>query len=188
MTVAGTVVDHVLMRARDAHATAQTRAEVLAVLTACQRLLNAKYGLVVVSIPFATTPYRCVYPIADLLAPGALRVVGVWDGVRDLDESDRSQLWWLGGSWLRRIGPAPVLYAMLGRDMLVLWPAQTEAREVTVRAAVRTATLFEDTALEIPDDYVPLLTDLTLAVTIAQMRMFSAATPLMESIKARMTP
>lgn len=184
--VAGNLVDLVLVRARDSGATVTSRAEVRTVGTAVQRLLNAKFGLVISDVSFPTLAYQCVYPIAALAAT-ALRVVEVADGNRNLQEVEWKSFWWVSRGWPRKTAAAHSCYALVGRDMIVIWPAKVIPASVTLRTAVVTSDLVtDDVAIQLPTDYEPLLTDLTLAVVLTKMRMYAPMESLTESIKARM--
>lgn len=184
----GVLVDRVLQRVRDEHAAGNPRPFVREVLTGTQRLLNAKMGLVIGDIAFPTVAYQQVYPIVRI-AEAAMRIVGVLQDGRDLSEVQWREFWWRRGPWLRDVGERLESFALIGRDMLVLYPAQRLNGEVTLRAAVRTTTLESDqTLIQIPEDFHPLLVDLTSAVLLLKMRTYATLDDLNKSIQARLTP
>ncbi len=187
MTVAaGVLVDQVLQRVRDEHATGTSRPLVRDLLTHCQRLINAKLGLVIESIEYETVAKQCVYPLASVV-PRALRIVGVQQGNRDLVEVKWQEFWYLHRAWLRDTGQRLENFALVGRDMLILYPAQPEPRTVTLRCAVTTAPLTsDDTPVEAPIEFHPLLVDLATVVGLVRQRTYLTLPELTESIKSRL--
>lgn len=183
---AGELVDRVLNRVRDPHAAANSRVFVREVLAHCQRLLNAKLGLVVSEITFDTVAAQVVYPIASL-AETALRIVGVREDGRDLVEVKWREFWFLQRNWLRRVGTSFQSYSLVGRDLLVLYPAQAEAAQVTLVAAVLTDPLLsDDVAIQLPDDYHPLLLDLATVVVSLKGRAYQPLKALAASVQERL--
>ena len=63
--VTGQLVDTVLQRVRDPGGLAHSRVLVRLILTHLQRILNAKFGVVLESRTLATVPRQQVYPIID---------------------------------------------------------------------------------------------------------------------------
>ena len=184
-TQAGELVDRVLNRVRDPHAAANSRAFVRTVLTHVQRLVNAKLGLEVVEIAFATVAYQQVYPIVTV-ADEALRIVGVREEGRDLVEVKWREFWFLQRNWLRHTAAAFQNYSLVGRDLLVIYPAKPEASEVTlVAAALTTDFQSDDAAIQLPDDYIPLLIDLATVVVSLKGRAYQPLKALAASISER---
>lgn len=185
-TQAGELVDRVLQRVRDEHATGNSREFVRRVLTHCQRLLNAKLGLVIASVEFPTVAYQQVYPIASLAA-SALRVVGVQQANRDLVEVKWQEFGYVRRQWPRDVGSRLENFALIGRDLLVLYPSQTANASVTLRCAALTADLAADlTDVQVPDEFHPLLTDLASAVVLTKMRTYLTLDELSKSIEGRL--
>lgn len=183
---AGELVDRVLQRIRDEHAAGTSRDLVRLVLTHAQRLLNAKLGLVMSSLPLATIAYQCVYPIASV-APDALRVIGVRSGARDLTEVKWQEFWYLKRNWLRVARLQHESFALLGRNMLIIYPARPEPGIVTLQVARLTNALTSDlTDVELPEEFLPLLTDVVGAVALVRQRSFLTLDDVAQSIKSRL--
>ena len=185
-TQAGELVDLVLQRIRDEHGVGTPRSLVRLFMTHCQRMINAKLGLVIRDVAFATNAYQGVYPIAEI-APSALRIVGVQQGPRDLTEVQWQEFAYEKRDWLRTVAMRYESFALLGRNMLVLYPALPEAAEVTLRVAVLTATLESDLEeIQLPDEFHALLVDLTSAIAMVRSRTFLSVKPLADAIAKRL--
>lgn len=181
----GPLVDLVLQRIRDEHGVGTPRPLVREFMTHAQRCINAKLGLVIRDVAFATSAYQGVYPIAEL-APQALRIVGVQQGPRDLTEVQWQEFAYEKRSWLRTVSSRYESFALIGRNMLVLYPVLAEASTVSLRVAVLTAALESDaTPIEVPDEFHPMLVDLTAAVALVRARTFLTIKPLADSIGKR---
>jgi hypothetical protein len=182
---AGTLVDRVLQRIRDERATGTARTLVRAVMTHAQRLVNGKLGLVIRDLAFPTVAYQGVYPLATL-APTALRVLGVQQGPRDLTEVPWQEFAYERRTWLRDARSRYESYALIGRNMLVLYPTLAEPGSVSLRVAVLTIDLASDASeIELPDEYHPLLVDLTSAVLLVRQRTFLSVGTLADAIAKR---
>ncbi len=185
-TQAGELVDRVLNRVRDASATGPKRDAIRGLLTHGQRLVNAKYGLVIEDVAIATPPRQVAFPIAGL-TPSALRIVGVQYEGRDLTEVEWRSFWYLHRTWLRDVSMRPESFALCGRDLLFVYPGAPEPRTLTLRTALRTATLDSDlTDVEIPKEFHALLVDIVCAVVLVRGRTYGTLKDLQESIATRL--
>ena len=170
-----TAIDLVLTRLRDPNATAHSRAFVMNLLSEAQRLVNAASGSVVASSALATEAQRQLYLITSSL-PSVVRVLGVREGPRDLEQLDWRVLYQAFPRWHRAIGSRFEVFCLIGRDLLVVHPAKTEASSVDViYVKLTTAFALETDLFEIPDDLIPLAIDLTEAVLLLKNRSLVAA-------------
>lgn len=186
VVLTGSLVDGILLRMRDPGGDAHPRSLVRSLLTAWQRLLNGKFAWSLETLTLSTEAWRQVYPIAALLE-NAVRVVAVREGTRDLIPVTWTEFWYVRRTWLRDVGPRYDEFALVGRDVLVLYPAQREATSVSVVVARLTADLTDDTvAVEIPDDYVPLLMNLVELTLLLRTRIYDPMKVLTEAIKMQM--
>ena len=186
--VTGELVDQVLHRVRDPQALGTSRATVRLLLTHIQRIVNCHTAYVQEELGFATSPYQQIYRVSDpALAPNALRMVGVQSGVRNLVKVKWPEFWYMDRNWSRAIGSEFQLWSMIGRDLLVIWPAKTTASLVTLVYARLTDDLVDDTvAIEMADDTVPLMIDLVEALICYKQRVYGPIQKLAESIGARL--
>ena len=186
-TQAGELVDRVLQLVRDEHGAGTPRAMVRRFMTHAQWLANAKLGLVIADAPFPTVARQSIYPLHEL-APSCLRVVGVQEDGRDLTEVKWQEFAYLHRGWLRDQSWRYESFALVGRDLLVLYPARREDSLVTLRVAKRCAPLTSDqTDIELPEKYNPLLIDLTTALVLVRMRTFLPLQELGSAIKERLS-
>jgi uncharacterized protein YcfL len=183
---AGDLVDDILNRVRDPSAGANTRAFVRLILTNVQRLLNAKFGIVLAQTALTTNPSQQVYAITASVAT-AMRIVGVREDTRDLVEVAWHTLWYIKRGWIRRIGTAFEVFSLVGRDLLIIYPAKSTAGTVTLVYATLTDDLATDaTAIQITDDYVPLLLDWTEVILLLKSRLYAPIGRVTDAIKNRM--
>src|SRR5256885_1296057 len=118
------LIDILLRRVRDPHALGTARTLARLVLSHSQRVINAK-AKYVLTIETLTTFEAClIYPIGALL-PNSARIVTVRDDGHDLDyEPNWRNLANHRSDWFRQVKPQHQVYSMIGRDLLVLYPAK----------------------------------------------------------------
>ena len=183
--VTGQLVDTVLQRVRDPGGLAHPRTLVRLVLTHLQRALNTKFGVVLESRSLATVPRQQVYPIAALTAE-TLRIVAVREGTRDLIQVAWPELWYQDRNWPFRLADHHESFSVIGRDLLVIYPAKPAASTVTLICATLTATLTDDTVvIELQEELHPLLLSLTEAVLLTRQRVYGPLKALTEVITAQ---
>jgi len=187
--VTGQLVDQLLHRVRDPDALGTSRDFCRLILTHVQRILNCKLGYVVETVALATVPNQQIYKVSDpAQATRAMRLVGVQEGTRDLKKVKWEEFFYLERKWSRAIGNRFDLWSMIGRDLLVIWPAKTTADSVNLVYARLTDVLTDDTvAIELPDDAVPLLLDVSEAMVCLKKRTYQPLTKLVETIQKRLT-
>lgn len=170
MEVAGTLVNTLLQRVRDPQGAIHSRGTVRTLLSHAQRLINAGLRATIAEATLATEPSRLIYPISALL-PNVIHVESVRADDRDLADIDWRLLWHIDGTWFRRTGDRFEGFARIGRDLLVLYPAQTVTASVTVIYTALTATLEGDATPTDLDDalHSPML-DLTEALLLLRAR------------------
>lgn len=187
--VTGQLVDQLLHRVRDPDALGTSRATCRLLLTHLQRILNCKLGFVLDTVTLATVPYQQIYKVSDpAQASAAMRLIGVREGTRDLKRVKWEEFFYFQRKWSRAIGNRFDLWSMIGRDLLVVWPAKEAADSVTLVYAKLTNTLTDDSvAIELPDDTVPLLLDMGEALLCLKKRTYEPLTKLSESLKKRLS-
>lgn len=168
---ASTATDTVLRRVRDPNGLAHSRAFARARLSDCERFINAVLGLFVDNNTLTTNPYQCVYGINGLL-PNATRVMAVREGGRDLAKlQDLNQLKLLDSNWTQTLGNRGEAWTMVGRDLLVLYPATNQPKTYTIIYAKLTTMLGgELDKFDIADEYVDRVVTLCEAVLLLRQR------------------
>lgn len=183
---AGTLVDTVLQRVRDPQGSAHTRAFVRDVLTKTQQLVNVATKSVTTSVTLTTDPWLGWYPVFASF-PTAGRIIAVRDAGRDLVEVPWRSLAQTSHTWLRDVGPRHEAFAVIGRDLLVVYPTVDRAVTLTLVAASAPAALdSDDDVPALPPDVIPLWLDVAVAVLLARSRQFDGLAVVIQRIAAGM--
>jgi hypothetical protein len=185
-TQAGVLVDQVLQRVRSPEGITAPRSFVLKMLSASQNLVNAKLNLVLDTATLTTEPERVFYPIRALL-PQAQKPLFVQEGPRDLVYAPWRSFWYMKRGWPRQLGERYELWSLIGRDVLVVWPARRVATPLVVTSTRLTVALANERDLmELPDDTLPMVVDLAEVLTLLRMRNLAPASEALESLIGRM--
>ena len=185
-TVAGPLTDIILQRVRDPQALAHSRAFVRTILTHVQRAVNARQRFLVSTSTLTTQPYKAVYPIAPLVTTG-IRVTGVRDASRSLEFVPWMNFWYTARGWHRQVGGRLQAWSLIGRDLLLLWPTLDRASSVTLVHPTLTGEVVNDAhVMEVPDEAIPLVTDLCEVVLLAVQRDFPPVEILLKALPDRL--
>lgn len=184
--VAGTLIDTILQRIRDPQGSAHSRDLVRSLLSHSQRMVNARTKSVLETLALTTDPNRLFYPIAALV-PNAIRVEAVRSEGRDLSKCDWRSYQFVDAGWFRAVSDRFETWSLVGRDLLVIYPAKAITSSVDVVYSKLTNDLVaEDTATEIPDDDLPAVVDLMEAILLAKQRTFEPATEAVKRLVNRL--
>src|SRR6266705_4676559 len=183
----GPLVDILLRRVRDPHALGTTRTLARLVLSHSQRIINAKAKYVLVTETLTTFEACLIYPINSLL-PNSTRIVTVRDDGHDLNyEPSWRNLANYRSDWFRQVKPQHLIYSMIGRDLLVLYPAKDYDSVVEVVSAKLLANFADDsTATEIPDSDENFLLDIAELILTIKNRNLPVAESMLKSIQGKM--
>ena len=164
------LIDALARRVRDTTNFAHSRVFLLDILNRCSYSVNASTRSKVTSVSLTPDPGKTLY------ATTAIKVIGVRDiNGRDLMETPWQSLVLNDPSWLHRIGPQHEMFAQIGRDLLVIYPAVKAAdiRALTLRVVTTPTALADDAvAWALPDELVPLLLDLAEVIVLFRGRVF----------------
>lgn len=178
----GQLIDIVLRRVFDPGGTGTSRNEVRDLFSRCQQFVNGATDAVVVTKALTTRAYKQVYFFDDIGAD-VLKIKGVRHGKRDLSEIPFSRLKQIGTNWFGTTGPRLETFATLGRQVLVIHPAQQRDDSVNVVYAQMLPKLNIDADLVLlPDDHLPVLTRLVEAMLLLKQRDFDGIKSLLEEI------
>lgn len=184
--LAGPLVSEILLRVRDPDAKLTSRDFVRARLSDAQRLVNARFAFLYDETTLVTEPLRLFYPLTALL-PAATRPVFVTEGERNLVPIPWRSFWHLSRGWPRTVRNAFQLWSLIGRDLLVVWPAQRTSVNLTVKSAKLTTALDSDNdPLELADEVLPMVVDLATVLTLLKAREYGSMTEAVALWKARM--
>lgn len=181
--VAHLLIDTVLQRVRDPQGLAHTRAQVLDLLSQCQRFINGALGLVLTTTTLTTLPRKLLYTLSGDLTT-TLRVVAVRDGARDLAKMPTlASLNHVDLHWMRLEGARFEAWVPIGRDLLVIYPAKEVGSTVTVvHASLTSALTGEDDVTEIPDEYLDMVVTLCEAIVLLIQRDLASADAAMKRL------
>ena len=183
--LAGTLVDTLLRRVRDPSGLAHSRDFARSILSAAQRMVNAHTRSVLETVSFTTTPRQIIYPILPNF-PDAVRIEAVREDGRDLHRVDWRSLVWVDGPWFRRVDSQFRTFSIIGRDLLVIYPAQEQAVTVDVVYTKLTADLVDnDTATELSDDDLPAVVDLAESLLLLRQRDLERGNDAMKRLAVR---
>lgn len=184
--VAGSLVSALLRRIRDPQGIANTRVFARSILSDSQRLINAGRNRVLETTALTTNPLQMFYPLTASL-PNAVRVRGVREGDRDLEEMTLRQLSQLSSRWFRHIGDRFEAFCRVGRDLLIIYPAKSISSSVDVVYTKLTDNLVnDDEATDMPDEDLPDVMDLAEAILLIKGRELESVAPLVERITKRL--
>lgn len=179
---AGELLQRLAIRIRGEAHTFET---MLAILSKAQQLVNASQQAVLASTSLVTVPYLQLYDLSTYV-PEQVHVLTVQEGNRDLDRlRDWKELGWHDRRWFRRFGDRFESFALLGRDLLILYPAKDYDSSVTVVYA-KLLDPFEsgESIVELPDDLTPLVLDVAESLLLIKERRVESIAAAVERISS----
>lgn len=171
----GPIVDQLLRRARDPEGLATNRDQIHTLLTHTQRYVTLKNHAVVSVLPYTLVKRRVVYDIGEL-SPDISQVVGVRLNGEDLTQTAWRALVRQNREWLRATSATPDTWALLGRNLLVIYPGITQAVAVEI-VYIPTTPIVDhpDNDLALTDEHVNELLDCTEGLLWIRNRQFGQA-------------
>jgi len=178
-----TLVDATLRRIRDTGAIANPRATVRLALSGAQQVVNIGTSAQVQSGIITTNAEQLIYQLSSTAAQIG-RVLGVAHESRELNWIEWEQLKNFDADWWRRTGPQFQAWSMIGRDLLIIYPALTGANTVQV-SYVRTPAVIADDSeqAQIRDDEVTIMVDIAEVLLRVRARQLSGLTNLIDMIE-----
>lgn len=180
----GPLVDIVLKRVFDEHATGTPRARVRDLFSRAQQVINGAFDSTIVVQAMSTAPTLSVYNF-ERIAPAndVLRIKSVRVDTRDLSRIDFERLKQIDNHWFARSGRRFETFAVLGRRILVIHPQQPVASTVNVVYTQQLPVLGTDAdTVNLPDDQIPSLTKLVEALILLKQRDLDKLTPLLDTL------
>jgi hypothetical protein len=177
------LIDELLLRHRAAGVDRIARADAATVLSQCQRVVNLHKTDNTATVSFTPTAGQTLYTVAGV-ASDVARIDTVRHDDRDLHRVDFRSLAHCDTRWLHRTSNRYDLFSRIGGSLWVLYPAMESPVAVDVVYTIVPAAVADAaTAIDISDEYVPLLLDLAEAVLTARVRVWSALPDLTERIR-----
>ena len=178
-TNAGNLTNNLLRRLRDPDAVGLSHEFIRRMLSDSQRLVNAESRRMKETATLTTYPFQQFYKIQENL-PAAIRIENVRVGGRDLRKTTLKELCNISTKWHRQIGDSFKHFALIGRDLLVIYPARDIESSVDVVYTKLTTALDSDIVeIEMTDDDMVQATDLAQLILLTKMREFVLLEPLL---------
>jgi len=185
----GEKVSEVLDRVRDPQGSHQgrSRASVVDLLSQCQRLINAKTGIVVGSASLGLNGQQLFYSPISALLSSAAAVIGVRYNGSNLERTTVEELRAIDSSWFRRVDSEPSAFTVIGREILVIYPA-VEFNDIATVDYVSITTDFvgEESSFTMADQDVPDVLDLTEIILLAQQRDHAMISGLLQLLVSKL--
>lgn len=177
-STAGTLIDSISRRIRDASNTANTRALIRDVLDRVQVAINAHQSYVYREIPLATSPGVALYRLGEDVQ-GLFTVTSVEKDFVELDMiTPWRNLWKLSPTWLTDGGPARG-WAMIGKTLLAIYPVPAYSETLTVIGPAITTTLSaDDVFMELRDEDNDIAREIATAIFLFRWRDLDMASPI----------
>lgn len=160
-------------RVRDPNVT-QNADIMLALLSDCQRLVNAALGSVVTTATVTLTHRQTVYAYGEV-ASDIVRVLGVTaDTGAQAHQIDWRQLAHNDPRWIHAVGDEVRHWDVIGHNLILLHPSPPESvgRTATVQYVQELADLGSGDTLDIPPAHVNLMIDMAEEVLLLRNRLF----------------
>lgn len=188
---AGTLIDTILERIRDDIGVGTSRTLTRTTLSSAQRFVNAWLRNVLDTVTLTTYPHQQLYATTAGGLEGLIRIEGVRDGDRNLTRiPDWRELAHISTSWFRDVSDQHEAWSLIGRGVLVLYPAKVQQSTVDVIGSKLTDALTTEAMVtDITDDRLRTLLDLTEAVlTLRGRNLPLAASKIQEFMRAMGVP
>lgn len=186
-TNAGNLTNNLLRRLRDPSAVGLTREFVRRMLSDSQRLVNAETRRTKETATLTTYPFQQFYKIQQNL-PAAIRIENVREVGRDLKEITLRGLGQISTKWHRQQGDSFKHFALIGRDLLVVYPSKAIESSVEVVYTKLTTALDSDVVeIEMTDDDMVQASDLAQLIILTKMREYTMLEPLLAQFTNRST-
>lgn len=169
-STAGTLIDSISRRVRDANNTAHSRAFVRDILDRIQVIVNAKKEYVLTETVVTATPGKSLYSVeTDLGSSIAVTEVTI-DG-RQIDRLDWQNLHRLSRTWRTDTSGTPLAWAPIGRSLVAIYPAPNHACQITFTASKITTELNADAIpLELRLEDEDIVRELTTVILLVRQR------------------
>lgn len=175
MATTGTdLITTLAQRLRDADSTAHSRDLLLRILSQSQRAINFHDRVRrQTTVSFTTSVGRTLYRTSEIAADIArIERIRVFD--RTLHEVNWHELKDSSPTWYRDVAGAPHTWARIGGTLWALTPGSWDPRAIEVVYVIITADVVDDaTAIDLPDEFVPMLLDLAEGIMLMKARLFA---------------
>lgn len=182
MASSTSIIADLAVKLRDPDNFAHSSAVLTRFIDQTQRILNFQQELVLRTLPFTLQDNRTLYRLAEI-APDVGRILTVRDSGRQLFEVPWRSLVHNDPRWYRGAGRRVDLWARIGNDLVVFYPATRPATTLSiVYVKVTTTPSGVGTDIEIPDEYATVLADMVELLALLRGRRLAEALDVMKRI------
>lgn len=177
---AGVLVQRLNERVRgEAH----TEEFMLQVVSKAQQVVNAASRIVLATTDFPTAAYTQVYWTQPLL-PDLVWLLAVRETVYDTERlMNWKELFYRDRRWSRRVGDGFDMFAMVGRDLMILHPGKVDDGTATAVYVKLTAPLTSAlTDIDLPDERTMVVVDIAELLLLLRERRLESFTPLVQRV------
>lgn len=185
---AGQLTASLLRRIRNPSGLAGEHAFARSMISYAQWYVNASVRDTLTTASFTTTPQQMLYTITPFLTQ-AIRIEAVKQGGRNLKSTTIRELGHVSTKWFRDTGPQFEQYALVGRDLLVLYPAVKEAVTLEIVQTSMTTVMSSDAIeFELRDDTALPVLDMAEVLMSLKRRDTSLVAALVKRYGPRAEP
>ena len=169
-STAGTLIDSIARRVRDANNTAHSRTFVRGILDRLQVITNARQEYVFTDTTITATPGKTLYSVETDLG-SSITVTEVSIAGRELDETTWANLHRISPTYLTDTGNTTGFWAKIGRSLIALYKAPSAPVDIVFTASKITTPLNDDNIqLELRAEDEDIVRDLTVAMLLMRQR------------------
>ncbi len=182
------MIDGILRRIRDTSANGTARSVVQDVLSGSQKSVNVGTFSQVQSMSLTTNAEQLIYQIeTELQLVRVGRVLGVQIGPdnEELGFTEWQKLKAIDPGWFRRVGSHFQTWSLIGRDVLIIYPALKVASTVALSYVLSPVTITGEAEInQIPNDEVQLMVMVAEAALRIRSRQLNGVSQMIEGIDA----
>ena len=183
---AGTLIDSISRRVRDANNTAHSRSFVRDILDRMQVIINAKQEYVLTTTSIVATPGQALYTVETDLG-STIEVTEVSIAGRELDETTWANLHRVSPTYLKDKSGTPNFWAKIGRSLIVIYPAPDHAVTIDFTGSKITTKLNDDTIpVELRREDEDILKDLVTALLLTRQRDLDMVPELVKRVQGKL--
>lgn len=165
------VTDQLLRRVRDPQGTAHSREFVRDIVSRAELIVNIATRAVTESASFPLRVHQQLYGPLSVIVPRAAKIIGVHDRSREVTEVAWNDIHHYDGAWFRRLGPEPQMWALVGRDMLLVHPGLEYDYPVQlIYSLVPDPLVTEIQEMLLPEQFTPLILDIAEVILLTKQR------------------
>jgi len=185
-STAGTLIDSISRRVRDANNTAHSRTVVRDILDRVQVVVNARQEYILTDTIVTAVPGQTLYSVETDLG-SSITVTEVKIAGRELDETTWANLHRVSLTYLTDMSNTPGFWAKVGRSLVAIYPAPSYPVDITFTASKITTPLNDDSIqLEFRAEDEDIVRELTTAILLLRQRDLDSLPEIIQRMQSKM--